>query len=421
MAMLLFLYLLLPAAQILFFLSGRPLTGAPEALNYCASILAVHWMSANVLLSTKIPLLQRVIPYDRRIRFHILSSAGLVTLVAYHGVYKLVLGKTLDGVTWILLGTIAGMLIFAVLWIPVPTLVAFRSSVLGVLRRGKELSYDRTKALHGYFVLALGPLLFLHVAAAGLFDDVPPLSTALYVLLLVVSFGGYALTRTGIFGVGATVSAVEGLRGITTIRLIPDRPHRFRSGQFAFLRAKGTQARPEEHPFSYLSHSGESELAFAVRACGDFTGALTALKVGDRVRLSGGFGDFRPRREKSLCFIASGIGTVPFISILKELHASGDQRELRFFLAVTYEEEIPDLEELRRIASRMPNLVLRFLIYSVDGLLYSADFFRRELPDPLAFSYYLCSSPRVRGGVLQALQELGVRRRAIRYEAFSLG
>jgi predicted ferric reductase len=67
----------------------------------------------------------------------------------------------------------------------------------------------------------------------------------------------------------------------------------------------------EEHPFSYLSSPREREVGFAVRASGDFTNKLAALKGGDRVRLTGGFGDFRPGKERALCFIASGIGTVP--------------------------------------------------------------------------------------------------------------
>jgi predicted ferric reductase len=148
---------------------------------------------------------------------------------------------------------------------------------------------------------------------------------------------------------------------------------------------------------------------------------LASLKAGDRVRLSGGFGNFRPRGEPSLCFIASGIGTVPFISILKELHAAGDLRPLLFFLAVTYEDEVPDLDEIRRISGAMPNLNLRLLVYSVDRILYSSEFFRAELSGPLSYSYYICSSPRVRDGVVNSLADLGVAKSAIHYEAFSLG
>lgn len=420
MPLLAFLYIALPALQVAFFLYGRPLTGFAEALNYAASISAFHWLSANVILSAKIPRLQRIIPYDARIRFHIFSTAGIASTLAYHALYKIVLGKTIDIVSWSLLIVLVVMFASAVLWIPVPGFVAFRTKTIALIRKGKAFSYDRTKALHGYFVLGLSLLIVLHIANAGLFDDVPAVSTLLYFVLYALSFGLYAFSKTGIYGVSATVARVEPHREILTISLVPDRRHRFRSGQFAFLRAHGI-SRWEDHPFSYLSVPGDRELKFAVRSCGDFTNKLAALKAGDKVRVTGGFGDFRPGRESSLCFIASGIGTVPFISILKELNATGDQRPLKFFLAVNYEEEIPDLHEVRRIVGEMPNLDLRLLVFSVDGLRYSTDFFRAELADPDSFSYYICSSPRVRTDVVRSLSDLGVKKSKIKFEAFSLG
>lgn len=420
MAMLAILYVALPALQIALFLYGRPLTGFAEALNYAASISAFHWLSANVILSAKIPRLQRALPYDARIRFHIFSTAGIASALAYHAVYKIALGKTIDILSWSLLVAIGAMLVSAVLWIPVPGFASFREKALSFLRKGKAFSYDRTKSLHGWFVLGLSLLIILHVANAGLFDDVPPASTLLYFILYALSFGLYGVSKTGIYGVGATVARVEPHREILTISLVPDRRHRFLSGQFAFLRARGV-ARREEHPFSYLSVPGEGELRFAVRSCGDFTNKLAGLKVGDRVRVTGGFGAFRPGKEGALCFIASGIGTVPFISILKELSASGDRRPLKFFLAVNYEDEVPDLAEVRRIAAEMPNLDLRLLVFSVDGLRYSTDFFRAELPESGRYAYYICSSPRVRTEVVRSLTDLGVARSKIKFEAFSLG
>lgn len=421
MPMMIALYGLLPAFQVAMYLQGRPAFDLAEALNYGTSIFAFHWLTLNVALSAKVPLLQRFLPYDRRIRYHVFTSFGITLFLAYHAAYKFALGKTIDPVSWALLVIVALMLSFAVLWIPVPGLTEARKWLLARVKRSAGFSYDKSKSVHGLFALALGLLILVHVADAGLFDDAPPISAFLYLLLYGLSFGSYLVARTGLLKLGATVVGVEESGGILTIRVKPDRQHRYRSGQFAFLRVRDSSIGKEEHPFSYLSAPWEREIGFAVRASGDFTTKLTKLKAGDRLRINGGYGDFRPGKEGALCFVASGIGTVPFISILKDLHASGDTRPLYFHLAVTYEEEIPEREVLREIAASMPNLRLRVLVFSVDGIKYSADYFRSELPDPASLSYYLCSSPGVRAVILRSLSALGVKKSAIRYEAFNLG
>lgn len=421
MPILLLLYGVIPAVQVAFYLTGRPVAGIGEALNYAASIFAFHWLAANVAVSAKIPRSQHIIPYDARIRFHIFASAGIIVSLIYHAAYKNLSGTYIGPLNEAPGAVLGLMLVVAVLWIPVPGLTAARSKILSAARKGAAFHYDRAKAVHGYFVLALGLVLLVHLAVAGLFEEVPPVSVALYLLVFLLSFGLYALGKFGAFDSKATVSEVEEHRGITTIRLRTDKAHSFKAGQFAFLRARGPAKTTEEHPFSYLSTPDEANVSFAVRGCGDFTNHLATLKPGDRVKIKGGFGDFHPGKEPALCFISSGIGTVPFISILKALYKSGEKRPLRFFMSVNYEDEIPELDRIKEIAASMPNLDLRVLVYSVDGLRYSEEFFRRELPDPTKYVHYVCSSPKVRTSVIKSLNALGVKKSAIRFEEFSLG
>lgn len=415
------LYGFLPALQVFWYLQGRPAFDIAEALNYGVSIFAFHWLTLNVALSAKLPLMQRLLPYDRRIRYHIFTSFGIAVFLAYHAAYKFALGKFIDPVSWALLAIVVFMLSFAALWIPLPGLIATRKWILSLFKRNAGFSYDGNKKMHGLSALSLGLLIFIHVANAGLFDDAPPISAILYLSLYSISFGLYLMSKTGLLNHRATVVKVEEHRGIMTIRVKPDRAHRYRSGQFAFMRVLNSDTGKEEHPFSYLTTPAEKEVGFAVRAAGDFTKKLAKLKPGDRVKLNGGYGDFRPGEESALCFVASGIGTVPFISILKELYAADDKRPLHFHLSVTYEDEIPDRERLLEIAATMPNLRLRVNVFSVDGVRYSPDYFRQELSDPESLSYYLCSSPAVRNEVLRSLQTLGVKKSKIKYEEFSLG
>lgn len=422
MFILVFLYIALPLFQLAVYLNGQLALGFFDILNFACSIIAFHWLLTNVIVSTKIPALLRSAPYDVRIRFHILGSAGIIGAVAYHAVYKIVIGMHITPVSWILGGLLLMMLCIGILWIPLPGFTTFRKNFLERFSIVKKLTYDRAKSWHGFFVIALSVLLFIHIADAGLFSDVPAWSALLYAILLFAAIVLYLLSRTGLFRVGATVVKKEVSQGILTLDLRPDHPFKYRSGQFAFLRARNAASgKMEAHPFSFLSIPGEDIVRFAIRVNGDFTGELAALESGARVSINGPYGKFRTGNEKALCFIASGIGTVPLISLLKGLHAVRDTRPLHVFLAVTREGEIPDLDRVRQITAEMPNVNLRVLVYSVDGILYNAEYFRKELPDPAGLSYYLCSSPGVRTVVERALKEVGVKHSAIHFEAFSFG
>ena len=424
------LYFVLPLIQLLFFLNGQLFITLPDAINFGASIFALHWLLANIMISSKIPWLQSAVPYDQRIRVHILSSAGIAAAVAYHALYKLLLGFAIDAVSWTLMAALIAMLALAVLWIPVPGFRSLRSRLIARLHRNEEADYDRSKNLHRLFVLALGLLILVHITRAELFESVNPVSTLLYAALYASSFGSYLLSLSGIFAVPARIVGVEQRRGILTVTAVPKRRLCYKSGQFAFLGASTSRGRREEHPFSFLSipadgrsqHSAEPEpVRFAVRAMGDFTRELAELKTNDRVWIRGAYGNFRPGKEPALCFVASGIGTVPIISNIKDLHARGDNRPIRLFLAVNHRDEIPELETIESIAATMPNLELTIMVFPEDGLKYSLEFFRDNLPDKHRYSYYLCSSPGVRRAVFSALTRLGVRKSAIHYEAFSFG
>ena len=424
------LYLLLPAVQIAFYLQVHGPESFAEGANYCASILALHWLLANVLIAGKIPFFQKSLPYDLRIRLHIFSSAGIAVAVFYHAVFKIAVGRSIDPPTWTLTAVIVFLFLLAVLWIPVPGFREFRERLLRKMKARLSPSYDRLKSLHGLFVLGLGFLLLIHITGAELTRDVNYVSALLYWLLFGAAFAVYLLSKTRLFLVKAEILEVKESRGILTIYLKPQKRLLYKSGQFAFLRARIGKGRFEEHPFSFLSspaakvsgtNGAAAPVSFGIRAIGDFTGGLALLNPGDRVWIKGPFGDFRPRKEPALCFIASGIGTVPVISLLKELHAARDPRPVKVFLAVNHRDEIQEPEELRRIADAMPNLEIRRMVFSEDGLKFSEAYFRETLADPRSYSYYLCSSPGVRRAVLEALRGLGVKKSLIRFEAFSFG
>lgn len=418
------LYAVLPLAQTGVYLAGLPFADASDILNFTASILAYHWLLANVLFGLKLPVFQGVLPYDLRIRLHVWSSLGLVVFLGWHSVYTIFLmAKEIDLVSWTLLGLFTVLLAFSALWIPLPGLRRVRDRTRAGIKLALLKSYDALKAVHKLLYLVLAALTYLHVVQAEIVALVPPLWGWAYQGLFALTAAAFVWTRVRNLTLPSLeVRSVVTQGGIVRLGLAPNARLSYRAGQFAFLRFDHPALKGEEHPFSFTTARHENGVGFAIRALGDFTAKLPLLGPGDRVRVNGGFGAFHPAAGSTpLALIGSGIGAAPLISILKEVRVREPNREVICLLSVNRRDELLETEALAALQTQMPNLKLRIFVQEEDGLLYGEELFARELPEPRKYEYYLCSSDNVRRLVVQALKRLGVRSGKIRFEAFNLG
>jgi len=418
------LYGILPGIQVVVYLAGLPFADLTDTLNFGASIVAYHWLLANVLMSLKLPLLQNSLPYDLRIRLHVWSTLGLTVFLAWHAVYTIFLkAKEIDVVSWSLLGLFAGLLFLSVLWIPLPGLKALRTKLMGSLKFGFWKSYDWLKASHKVLFFALAALSYVHIVQAEITSMVPAPSAWAYQGLFLITAVAFFWTRIHNLTLPRLeVRSVETVGGIVRLDLAPHPRLSYRAGQFAFLRFDHPALKGEEHPFSFTSARHEASVGFAIRALGDFTAKLPQLQPGDQVRVNGGFGAFHPAKGREpLALIGSGIGAAPLVSILKEVERREPQREVVCLLSVNRREELLEQEALEALRQTMPNLKLRIFVYEEDGQLYGPELLARELLEPGRYRFYLCSSDKVRGIVVGALKTLGVKPRKIHFEAFNLG
>lgn len=415
-------YLILPAVQAAWLLASQPFLEVWDTANFVAGVLCFHWMLANILVTSRIPWLQRHLPWDARVRFHLYGTLGIGLTLVFHALYKIVIGKEIDLVSWSLLGLFVALVLVGCLWIPLPGVQRLRAALLKAVHRGLHHSYDWLKRFHGWLYLVLAVLMYVHIIEAELIEVVDPISAWLYRLTLGLTAAAWLWARLRRwFLPRARVVDRQLIGGIHRLTLETPRPLPFRGGQFSFLRFHTPALRGEEHPFSFLNAPGSTTLKFGIRALGDFTRRLDSLKPGDQVSLAGGFGGFFPKpADRQLCLIASGIGSVPCLSLLAQLAEEGDRRPILFFLAVDHEDEIPDPDLLASLPARLPGLQLIKLLRSQGDPEFSLDFFARHLANPADWTYFLCSSPRVRQVVYGILRRLGLRRRQIHWESFTL-
>jgi predicted ferric reductase len=418
------IFFVLPVTQASVYLASLPFADSVDVLNFSSSIVAYHWLLANVILSLKVPVFQKILPYDARIRFHVGSTMGLVILLAWHALATIVVKPQLiDFVSWILMFVFGGLVFLSLLWVPLPGLKTFRVRLVRFVRFGFLKSYDWLKGSHKVLFLLLAAFTYVHLVQSEILGLVPVLSSLEYQLLFLVTAVLFIWTRIHNLTLPTLeVQSVTLEGGIVRLTLSGHPRLRYRSGQFAFLRFSHRELRNEEHPFSFTTACHEPGIGFAVRALGDFTGKLASLKPGDRVKVNGGFGAFHPAPgSEPLALIGSGVGSVPLISILKELERKEPDREVVCLFSVIRRDELLEPGTLRNLQESMPHLKLKIFVYKEDGQLYGPDLLARELGQAQRYRYYLCSSEKVRGIVIDALKTLGVKRGKIHYEAFNFG
>jgi ferredoxin-NADP reductase len=135
---------------------------------------------------------------------------------------------------------------------------------------------------------------------------------------------------------------------ITTFFFKPEKPVYYTAGQYIELTVKHPRpdARGIKHWFTLSSSPTDELLTITTKFAGDksssFKRTLFKLKPGIELTMSDPMGDFvLPKLiQTPLVFVAGGIGTTPFLSMLSWLTATGEQRPIKFLYGVRSEDEI---------------------------------------------------------------------------------
>ncbi|MGH2699523.1 MAG: ferredoxin reductase family protein [Actinomycetota bacterium] len=188
------------------------------------------------------------------------------------------------------------------------------------------------------------------------------------------------------------------------------------SGQSELVSLRTGAVHKQFHPFSITSSPEQRDLQVAIKASGDYTGALEHLEVGDHALIEGPYGTFSyrhvPRRRQ--IWIAGGIGVTPFLSMARSL---SDDYRIDFYYAVKTRQQGYFFDDFEELSHSHPNL--RLIAFPEDevGFLTAEEVERRS--GDLTNAEILMCGPKVMTQALERqLKERGVPGARIHYEEF---
>ena len=170
--------------------------------------------------------------------------------------------------------------------------------------------------------------------------------------------------------------------------------------------------------------------------CGIASTYIFSLKPGDKVVMSGPYGDFHPvfDSKREMIWVGGGAGMAPLRSqimhMLKTLHTR--DREMHYFYGARAIDEVFFMEDFLELEKEYPNFHFHLALDRPDpkadslGVKYTPGFIANVLGDtylkqheePEEIEYYLCGPPMMAKTVLDLLHSLGVEDDMIRFDNF---
>jgi Na+-transporting NADH:ubiquinone oxidoreductase subunit F len=155
------------------------------------------------------------------------------------------------------------------------------------------------------------------------------------------------------------------------------------------------------------------------------------LKPGDRVTLSGPYGEFFVKEtDREMCFIGGGAGMAPLRShILHQLNTLKTKRKISFWYGARSKMELFFEEEFKELEKEYENFEFHVALShpkpeddwkGMTGLIHQClqDNCLSKHDDPTEIEYYLCGPPMMVDAIEDALDSLGVEPEMIAYDKF---
>ena len=159
---------------------------------------------------------------------------------------------------------------------------------------------------------------------------------------------------------------------------------------------------------------------------------IFSLKPGDKVTISGPYGEFfvNEKSDSEMIYVGGGAGMAPLRSqIFDELLTKNCQRKISYWYGARSLREVFYADEFDRLAEKFPNFSWHLALSDPlpednwkgpTGFIHQClyDLYLKDHPAPEDCEYYMCGPPMMTGAVVKLLDSLGVERENIYFDDF---
>lgn len=302
----------------------------------------------------------------------------------------------------------------------------------------KENVFNREIMLWLHRVGGLGAIIFVYlqqVSIPALRNNTPYISVVTFYTVLALGYYVYWKVTTHTAEEYVVSKIYKATPSLWVLEFKPQRGQipAYNPGDYFFIRFTDAEGITREaHPFSTSSAITDlhpNAIEFMIKEAGDWTNALANVKVGDKARLEGNYGDFLPEdiRESDRPFVllGGGIGLTPNLSILREEMDKGSDRRIHLVWALSWEEDMFMLDELDKYKEEHPNFDYDIIFSNevVDGYAHgfiSVEFLKDIGVDELGnrATYFICGPDIMMSSTKKVLLDMGVDEEHIRVDEF---
>ncbi len=202
----------------------------------------------------------------------------------------------------------------------------------------------------------------------------------------------------------------------------PEEPVTWQAGQYALYRIPhdNPDSRGETRIFTISSPPFQNKIMLTTHyffeKSSSFKKALFAKKAGEIIDVVKIDGNFTVNKDdKSLVFIAGGIGITPYHSILLELEKNGDSRDIILIYSNKNIDNVTFKDTLDNLAKSYNRLKVNY-IFSPQRA--DEDFIKKTVPDLQKSTFYISGPMVMVKTVEESLQRLNVEKKNIKKDYF---
>lgn len=406
-------------------IAPSPLRLDAPLIAHITGLLASYGVALMLMLMSRAPALEHGVGADTLARWHAAGGRAIFALIAIHAVAATQ--------AWLRsLGANVPVSLLTLLELPglatatVGTLLFFGVGVVSARTVRRKLSYEQWHALHLLTYIAAA-LSFSHQLAGPDLAGQRPVQIAwsllyTYAFFLVLRYRFLAPIQQAFRHRLQVHQVVAETDGVVSLVLRGRHLHELaaESGQFFRWRFLTPRTWTSAHPFSLSAPPEDDRMRITVKALGEGSRQVQALRPGTWVLAEGPYGAMTEQRrtQPSVLLVAGGVGITPMRALFETIDVPGERLTL-LYRASTAKDVIfrAELDEIAR--RRGARIIYQIGPSSDPHNALTAERLNQLVPDLRHHDVYLCASPGLSQAMKAALYGAGLPHRQIHEEVFS--